>query len=148
MKKNNLTINLQIITPERTLCQEEVFQVTLPVIGGEITITPNHLSYIGALKTGEIIYKKDKNDKHGESLFVMGGFVEFNNNQLIILADEAEMAYEIDLSKAEEARKRAEEIKSKAIRGSDIGYASVATTLERELARTKVARKYLTRRGI
>lgn len=147
MNKNNLTIDLRIITPERVLCEEKVHQVTIPVIDGEVTIMPNHRSYIGALKTGEVLYKKDKDEKHGESLVVAGGFVEFNDNKLIVLADEAEMAYEIDLDKAEVARKRAEEIKNKAIRGAEGNYATVAATLERELTRVRVAKKYISRKG-
>lgn len=147
MNKNNLTINLQIITPEKLICQEEVYQVNLPVVGGDVAILPNHISYIGLLKPGEIIYKKNKTDEHGESLVVAGGFVEFNENKLVVLADEAEMAYDIDLEKVEKAKKRAEDIRNKVIQVSDSKYAQTAAILEREMAKMKVAKKYLSRKG-
>lgn len=147
MKKNNLTIDLQIITPERVLCKEKVYQVTLPVDGGEITILPKHRSYIAILKPGEVFYKRERNNKEGESLMVAGGFVEFNKNELVILADGAERAHEIDLEKAEEARKRAEKLKEEVINKDEIEYARIASDLEKELAKIKVAKKYLSRKG-
>ncbi|MCK4636230.1 MAG: F0F1 ATP synthase subunit epsilon, partial [Candidatus Moranbacteria bacterium] len=72
MKKNNLTIDLQIITPEKVVCEENVYQVTLPVVDGEVTILPKHRSYIAALKPGEIIYKKNKGSKEEANLAIAG----------------------------------------------------------------------------
>ncbi len=147
--KNNfmsaIKINFKIVTPERTVFEDEVDQATLPVSDGEITILPNHRSYIASLKAGEIIIKQN-----GEEidLAVSGGFIEFHNNSLIILADAAERAEEIDLAQAEEARKRAEDLKNQAISLDDEEYARVASTIQRESARIKVARKHRTRMGI
>jgi len=76
-------------------------------------------------------------------LAISGGFIEFHNNKLIILADTAERAEEIDLKRAEEARKRAEEIKKRRVSMDEMEYARVAATLEKELARVKVAKRYL-----
>ena len=146
MQNNNLSINLQIVTPEKTICSESVFQVTLPVKSGEVTILPNHCSYIANLKAGEVVYKKSKDSKE-ESLVIAGGFMEFDKNKLVVLADEAERADEIDLQKAEEARKRAEDLKNQ-INLDENEYALVSAVLERELARIKVARKYISRRGL
>lgn len=142
MKKNNLKIDLQIITPERVICEEEIYQITLPVVDGDVTILPNHRSYIASIKSGEIIYKKNSKDKDGESLVVAGGFVEFHKNKLVLLADEAERADDIDLEKAEEARERAEKLKEEVVSKDDIEYARIAFTLEKELAKIKVAKKY------
>lgn len=129
-------------------CEESIYQITLPVMYGEVTILPNHRSYIAAIKPGEIIYKKEKNDKEGESLMVAGGFVEFNKNKLVILADEAERADEIDLEKAEEARERAEKLKEEIVDEDEIEYARIAAAIEKELAKIKVAKKLLSRKKL
>ena len=143
---NNKTISLKIVTPERVTYEGEKFkQATLPVSDGEVTILPNHRSYIASLKSGEITLKKDGEEVN---LAVTGGFIEFNDNKLIVLADEAERAEEIDLEKAEEARKRAEELKKKAIGTDEVEYARVAAALENELAKIKVAKRYLRRKGL
>jgi F-type H+-transporting ATPase subunit epsilon len=145
MKTNKLSIDFKIITPEKVVCQEEIYQITLPVMDGLVTILPGHRSYIAALKPGEVIFKKQKNGQTEESLAIAGGFVEFHKNRLIVLVDEAERAEEIDIKKAEEARQRAEDLKNKIIQGEDGDYAQVAATLERELSKIKIAKKYLRR---
>ncbi len=139
------SIKLKIITPERLVCTCEADQVTLPVSDGEVTILPNHISYIASLTIGEIIARKNDDEN---SIAVVGGFLEFHNNELIVLADEAERAEEIDLAKAEEARKRAEDLKNKVKRGDEVEYARVAAALEKELSKIKVAKKFLARKGL
>jgi F-type H+-transporting ATPase subunit epsilon len=142
---NSLIIKLKIVTPERTVFEGAVDQATLPVADGEVTILPNHRSYIAALKSGEMYLK------HGKDEFdfaISGGFIEFADNNLVVLADTAERAEEIDLKRAEEARKRAEELKTQKITMDDSEYARVASAIEKEMARIKVARKHRTRAGI
>ena len=138
-------INFKIITPEKTVFEEEVLQATLPVADGEVTILPNHRSYIASLKAGEIFLKTEGGDA---SVVVSGGFIEFNQNNLIVLADTAERAEEIDVERAEEARKRAEEIKKERIEMDDSEYARVAAAIEKELARIKVGKKHRSRSGM
>ena len=136
---SDLLIKFKIVTPERTVFEDEIDQATLPVADGEVTILPNHRSYIGALKAGEIFLKKGK----GEFNFaVSGGLVEFDKNNLVVLADTAERAEEIDVKRAEVARARAEELKKQRISVDDSEYARVASALEKEMARIKVARKH------
>lgn len=138
-------IKLKIVTPERIVYEAEVDQATLPVSDGEVTILPNHRSYIASLKIGEIMTKSGGEE---ENIAVAGGFLEFADNNLIVLADEAERADEIDIEKAEEARKRAEDIKNKVIRTDETEYAHVAATLEKEIAKIRVAKKYISRKGL
>ena len=138
-------IKVKIITPEQVVCECDVDQVTLPVTDGEVTILPEHRAYIASLKIGEIIAKKDGEEKN---IAVVGGFLEFDNNILTILADEAERAEEIDIKKAEAAKKRAEDIKNKIIQTDESEYAHVAATLEKELSRIKIAKKFLARKGL
>lgn len=140
-------IKFKIVTPERTVVEEEVYQATLPVEGGEVTILPEHIPYVGALKAGEIILRREAGGEP-ESLATSGGFVEFHNNTMVILADTAERAEDIDLARAEEARKRAEELKKERTHMDDEEYARTAALIEKEMARVKVARKHHSRRGI
>lgn len=137
-------IKFKIITPEKIVFEDEVDQATLPVVNGEVTILPNHRSYIAALRAGEVMVKKDGQDVH---MAVAGGFIEFDKNSLVVLADRAERAEDIDLKRAEEARQRAEDLKKEKITDSE-EYARVAAMVEKELARIKVARKHYTKSGI
>lgn len=142
---SELKIKFKIVTPERTVYESEVEQITLPAMDGEVTIMPNHRSYIAALKAGEIMLK---NSGKEEFLVTSGGFIEFNNNVLVVLADTAEAASEIDLKRAEEARARAEQIKQEKVSMNEQEYARVAAAIEKEAARIKVARKHHSRGGI
>jgi len=140
-------IQLKIVTPERIVMTLDAYQVTLPVEEGEVTILPEHIPYIGSLKPGEILVRKEANGE-AISLVTSGGFVEFHNNTLVLLADTAERAEEIDLARAEEARKRAELLKQEKLHLSEEEYARTAALIEKEMARVKVARKHLSKRGI
>jgi len=139
-------IKFKIVTPEKAVVEEEIYQATLPVEGGEVTILPLHLPYIGAIKAGEIILRKSASGEE-INLATSGGFVEFHDDTMVILADTAERAEDIDLARAEEARKRAEELKKETIHMGEEEYARTAALLEKEMARVKVARKHHSRRG-
>ena len=138
-------IKFKIITPERTVYENEVDQITLPVTDGEVTILPDHRSYIASLKAGEIMLKADKEEVH---LAVSGGFVELDQNNLIVLADTAEHADEIDEQRAEAARVKAEELKNKKIEMSEEEFVRVASLVEKEMARVRVAKKHRSRKGM
>src|SRR5665647_1443455 len=125
----SLRIKFKIITPERTVLEEEIDQATLPVTDGEVTILPNHRSYIASLKPGEIMIKKGEKELE---MGISGGLGELNKNKSVILADTAEMADEIDLTRAEEARKRAEEAMQRKASMDETEYAMVAAAIERE----------------
>lgn len=138
-------IKFKIVTPERTVFDQEIDQATLPVLDGQVTILPGHRSYIAALKPGEIMLKSE-----GKEILLVtsGGFLEFNNNDLVVLADTAEAAEEIDVARAEQARKRAEKIKEEKTSMSEMEYARVAAAIEKEAARIRVAHKQHSRHGI
>ncbi|MCW1888133.1 MAG: ATP synthase F1 subunit epsilon [Candidatus Moranbacteria bacterium] len=137
------SIALKIMTPERLLLESEVVSVTLPVLEGEITVLPEHIPYIGALEAGEVRIVEASGKE--TSLVLSSGFVELHDNKLMILADTAELALEIDIERAEEARKRALELhKEEHLMGAE-EYARTAAMLEKELARIKVGRKHRSR---
>lgn len=141
-----MMIKLKIVTPQKLILEEEAYSVTLPIEGGEVTVLPNHVPYIGALRPGEIMLRRTQ-DGESDSLATSGGFVEFQGNTLTILADTAERAEEIDLTRAEEARKRAEDVMKTRVSMDDEEYARIAAMIEKESARLKVARKHHSRKG-
>lgn len=138
-------IKFKIITPEKTVYDKEIDQATLPVTDGEVTIMPNHRSYIASLKAGEIMLRVGKEEIY---MAVAGGFLEFDQNKLVVLADRAERAEEIDEKRAEEARKRAEELKEQKVNMSEEEFARVAALVEKEMNRVRVAKKHRTRTGM
>ncbi len=142
---SSIKIKFKIVTPEKTVFESEIDQATLPVTDGEVTILPNHRSYIASLKAGEIMLRIEGKET---LMATSGGFIEFNDNALVVLADTAESAEEIDITRAEEARKRAEELKKEKVTMDDIEYARVAAAIEKETARIRVARKHRTKRNI
>ena len=134
------TIKFEIVTPEKVILKEQVFQVTVPTVSGEITILPKHIPLVSVLKSGVIEAKAE----NGETrvMAVSGGFIEVLREKIVILADSAERAEEIDLDKAEEARKRAAE-SIKNIRSGDAErFANINSQLTRELAKTKAAKRW------
>ena len=131
------TIKFEIVTPEKTVLKEEISQITIPTKDGEITVLPNHIPLVSILAPGEIILKKDEKDF---SIAVSGGFVEVLVDKVVILADTAERAEEIDERRAEEAKKRAEKIKTEKTVDSR-EFVALSAKIEKELARLKVARK-------
>lgn len=138
-------IKFKIVTPEKTVYENEVDSVTLPVADGQVTILAGHRSYIAALKPGEVMLRKGKEEIY---LAMSSGFIEFHDNNLVVLADTAEAAEEIDVDRAEEARKRAEELKKEKVALGEMEYARVAAAIEKEMARLRVAKKHSTRHGI
>ena len=140
-------IRFSLVSPERKLLEEDIFQATLPTLDGEVTILPHHIPYIATLKPGEILVRKE-NGGTPESFAVSGGFVEFHDNTLTVLADAAEGADEIDLARAEAAVRRAEEIRAKKFDVSAEEAEKAVAALERAWARLRVARKHRTQRGV
>jgi F-type H+-transporting ATPase subunit epsilon len=138
-------IKFKIVTPERTVFEDSIDQVTLPTAEGEITVLPQHIPLISMLVSGELVAKKGPEEI---AMAVSGGMIEVQKNEITVLADTAERAEEIDLARAEEARKKAEKLKEESVRLQDTEYAATAALLERNLARIKVARRHLTRRGM
>lgn len=137
-------IKLKIVTPEKVLYQDTVSQLSVSTSSGQITILPHHLPLVSRLAPGEIIIKKNS---HSEDLMsVSGGFIEVLPDQVIILADTAERAAEIDEARAEQARIRAQELlNTKLVDAEQFAFFSAA--LEKEMARIRVAQKYKKTRG-
>ena len=134
------TLKFKIVTPEKVIYENEISQVSIPTMNGEITILPNHIPLVSVLKAGELKIK-DKDSEH--SMAVSGGFLEVRgNNEIVILADHAERVADIDLQKAEEARQRAEEQMKQIQNVQDVDYARLQAVIDRETNKMRVAKKY------
>lgn len=98
-------LSLEIVTPDRAVVQEEVDEVQLPGTEGYLGILPGHTPLLTSLRVGQLWYRKGV-DKH--YLAIAFGFAEVLPDRVRLLAQVAERAEEIDLSRAEEHRRRAE----------------------------------------
>lgn len=131
-------MRLNIITPEKIVFSEDIDQVTIPTQDGEITVLPHHIPLVGLLKAGELLIKTGENII---PLAVSGGMLQVRTDGVTILADTAERVEEIIVERAEEARKRAEQILAEKKFDAE-EYATIAAKMEKELARLHVARKW------
>lgn len=137
MQENKL-IKFEIVTPERVVLKEMIKQLTVPTKAGEITILPNHIPLIATINPGVITLKKK--DDSPEVLSVSGGFVEVLGDKVVILADTAEMAEEIDIERAEEARRQAEKTMKELKRTDLESFTAINTMIAKELARGRAAK--------
>jgi len=133
-------IKFEIVTPERIVLKKEIIQITVPTKQGEITVLPGHIPLVASLLPGVVEIVKE--DKNREIISVSGGFIEVLKDKIVILADTAERADEIDIEKAEAARKKAEET-MKSIRHFDVKrFADINAKIAKELARSKAVKKW------
>lgn len=137
------TFVLKIVTPENLLLEKVVTSVTLPLIDGEATILADHEAYIGICKPGGVDMKDESGDE--QTFATSGGFIEFHNNTLVVLADTAEAAENIDIERAERAKTRAEELMQQTNLQDQESYERTAALLEKELARLRVGRRHASR---
>ena len=97
---------LELATPTRQLVSEEIDEVVAPGTEGYFGVLPGHAAFLATLGSGEVVYRRGRDEVH---LAVHGGFAEVTPERVIILAETAERPDEIDRSRAERARQRAEQ---------------------------------------
>jgi len=135
-------LRLDIVTAERMVYSDEVDMVIAPGIEGQLGILPHHAPLMTTLRMGELRVRKGKEEV---SLAISGGFIEIRPDKVIVLADAAERVGEIDVARAEEARRRAEKrLAERHATGMD--EAQVQVALERALARLALVEKVTRRR--
>jgi len=136
-------VRIDIVTAERLVFSEDADIVLVPGVEGEMGILPHHAPLMTMIKPGEILVRKGIEEY---SLAISGGFLEVKPDHITILADAAERADEIDIARAEAAKKRAEErITGRAV-VAQVDLARAEASLHRALARLKVAAKRHQRR--
>ena len=136
-----LKIRLEIITAERVVYSEDVDVVVAPGIEGQLGILPHHAPLMTMLQPGELMTRRDNQE---ESMFVSGGFLEVRGDKVVVLADVAERADEIDIARAEAAKRRAEE--RIAQYPAHVDHARAEAALLRSMIRLRVAEKSRKRR--
>jgi F-type H+-transporting ATPase subunit epsilon len=127
-------LQLQIVSADRLLVNEQVDEVEIPGSEGYLGILPGHTPLLATLQVGELWYRQGQ-EKH--YLLIAFGFVEVQPDRVTILAQIAEPAHEIDQARAEAARKRAEERLSKPTTDMDFERARIA--MMKALVRLQVA---------
>jgi F-type H+-transporting ATPase subunit epsilon len=136
-------IRVDIVTAERLVFSQDADIVMVPGVEGEMGILPHHEPIMTMIKPGEVLVRKGTEEF---SMAVSGGFLEVTPDHITILADAAERADEIDVARAEAAKKRAEEKLTN--RTAETDSANAEASLRRALARIKVAEKRRSRRNI
>lgn len=126
---------LEIVTPDRSLVREDVDEVQVPAAEGYLGILPGHTPLLATLQVGEVMFRKGTEVTR---LAVAFGFVEVLPDRVTILAQIAERAEDIDASRAEAAKKRAEERLAKP-GVSDIDFERARVALMKSLIRLQVA---------
>jgi F-type H+-transporting ATPase subunit epsilon len=127
-------LQVELVTAEGRLVSKEADFVVAPGIEGELGVLPRHIPLLTPLRAGEVTVRNDGNDEY---IFVAGGFLEVLPDKVVILADAAERAEEIDEARAEESRKRAQQLLEEQPEGLDTAAATAA--LERAVMRLRVA---------
>jgi F-type H+-transporting ATPase subunit epsilon len=136
-------IKVDIVTAERVVYSEEVDIIVAPSSEGQLGILPHHSPLMTTLQPGELIMRKAGEEY---SLAIAGGFMEVRPDRVIVLADAAERADEIDIARAESAKQKAQDSITHHEAGVDISQAEAS--LRRALARIKVAEKRRRRKTI
>jgi F-type H+-transporting ATPase subunit epsilon len=127
------SIQLHIVTPDRSLVLEQVDEVEIPGSEGYFGVLPGHTPMLASLSVGELWYRKGQEKIHFAIAF---GFVEVLPERVTVLALVAEHAEEIDAARAEEAKKRAE---ARLQQMKDIDYDRARAALEKAVARLQVS---------
>ena len=133
-------LTLEVVTPERLLVSQQVDEVQLPGAEGYFGVLPGHTPLLATLQVGELWYRVGQ-EKH--YLAVAFGFAEVLPDRVTVLAQLAERPEDIDVPRAEAARKRAEERIAKP--QSDIDYERARVAMMKSLIRLQVAARARTR---
>ena len=131
-----MKINLEILTPDKILIREEIDEITVPTTSGYITVLPEHVPLLTQVQSGEITIR---NNGSVENFAITGGFMEVLENKITILGDYAVRSNDIEIAKAEEAKRRAERLMNEKVSRED--FAIAEAELRRSLLELKVARK-------
>lgn len=131
-----MPLHIEVVTAERTVLVDDVDMVIAPGSEGQLGILPRHAPLMTALTAGELRLKKGGQET---DLAITGGFLEVRNNVVTVLADAAEKVDEIDLARAEEAMKRAQERMKTA--GADMDLEQASRAFRRASVRVQVVRR-------
>ena len=133
-----MPLHLEIVTPERLAYSDDVDMVLVPGIEGELGILPHHTPMVSLLGLGELKIRKEG---HEESFAIVGGFLQVRPDKVVVMAETASMASEIDMERAQEARKEAQRaLESGFHEGADLSTARAA--MQQALLHIRVAERH------
>ena len=127
------SIDLQIVTPNKLIVQEQVDEVQIPGSEGYFGVLPGHTPLLATLAVGELWYRKGQEKMY---LAIAGGFAEVLPDRVTILAQLAERAEDIDVERADAARRRAEE---RLTQKADVDFDRARGALLKSMTRLQVA---------
>jgi F-type H+-transporting ATPase subunit epsilon len=132
-----MPIELEIVTPERLAFSDTVDSVVVPGVEGELGILPHHAPLLSTLGFGELRIRKGGTE---ESFAIVGGFVQVRPDKVVVMAETADLSSEIDLERAQEARREAE----RALEGGyreGVDLSAARASLQQALLRIRVAER-------
>jgi F-type H+-transporting ATPase subunit epsilon len=129
-------LRLEFVTPERAIVHEDVDEIGVPGEDGYFGVLPGHAPLLAALKSGELWYRIGSETRY---TFVAGGFVEVVPDRVSVLAHVAERAEDVDIQRAEAARRRAEERLARP--AADVDFERARIALMRAIARLQVSQR-------
>jgi F-type H+-transporting ATPase subunit epsilon len=135
-------LTLEIVTPEHSLVTAEVDEVEVPGSEGYFGVLPGHTPLLSTLAVGELWYRKGSEKFY---LSLAGGFVEVLPDKVTILAQIAERGEDIDIERAERAKKRAEERLAAPASTTDLDFERARIAMLKSLMRLQVAARARTR---
>jgi F-type H+-transporting ATPase subunit epsilon len=132
-----MPLHLEIVTPERVAYEDDVDMVICPGSEGELGILPHHAPLLSTLGFGELRIRKGGSEEY---FAIAGGFVQVRPDKVVVMAETADLASEIDLEAAQAARREAERALEEGFTESaDLARARAA--MERALLRIRVAER-------
>jgi F-type H+-transporting ATPase subunit epsilon len=133
-----MPILLEIVTPERLAYSDTVDAVVLPGSEGELGVLPHHAPLVTMLGIGELRIRKGTSE---ESFAIVGGFLQVRPDRVVVMAETADMASEIDLEKAQEAKREAERALEGVAPTDAVDLAAARASLQQALLRIRVAER-------
>lgn len=130
------TFLVEIVTPERKVYAETANMVSVTGIEGELGILPNHIPLVTPLRIAPVVIKRDGKV---DVIAVGGGFIEVRKDKIVILAESAELATNIDVNRAEAAKERAQQ--RLAAKRDEVDYRRAELSLQRAMNRINVTRR-------
>jgi len=127
---------VEIVTPERKVYTETANMVSVKGIDGELGILPNHIPLVTPLRIAPVVIKRDNK---ADVVAVNGGFIEIRKDKIVILAESAELATDINIERAEAAKQRAEQ--RLAAKQDQIDFRRAELALQRAMNRLNVKQK-------
>ena len=131
------TFHLSVLTPEKSVLEQDVAYIQAPGIAGYLGVLAHHAPLIAALAPGKLTVREPSGSEMTYAL--SGGFLEVSDNKAVILADSLEPSLEIDVARARESEKRARERMAKAALDDQVDVARAEASLHRAINRIRLS---------